>query len=265
MSSHHVPIIWLGGQAGSGKDTVGSYIAKCYGGVCVAQADPMKRFASKVFGFSDEQLWGPSASRNAVDERTVTDKLAISKAFGHAGDDRNNEILTVIVPAGSPRAHRRLELWFEKLYHSLENGIPLSPRLVLQTLGTEFGRTVSKDMWSRYAIETCRQLLCGGFSYTPAGGLVDDETNQGYDFATITDGRFRNEATNVRMRGGVALRIVRDTDTQVVDASGVKGHVSERELGGIPLHFFNDLIRNDGTIEQLTERVDSFIRYNYGV
>lgn len=66
------------GSAGAGKDEVAkSLIRPMHPKInsslpqfkVVALADPMKRFLMDVFNFSEEQLWGPSALRNAVDER----------------------------------------------------------------------------------------------------------------------------------------------------------------------------------------------------
>lgn len=54
---------------GVGKDTMADYMVEKYGFVKVSMADPFKRIAKEVYEFSDEQLWGPSESRNAGDER----------------------------------------------------------------------------------------------------------------------------------------------------------------------------------------------------
>lgn len=52
-------IIALTGLAGSGKSTV----ADMTGGLQVAFATPMKKFCQEIFGFSDDELWGPSENR----------------------------------------------------------------------------------------------------------------------------------------------------------------------------------------------------------
>lgn len=66
-------IIAFSGVAGSGKSTATDYLVKHYGFEVVSFADPIKRICRDVFGFSDEQLWGPSAMRNAPDLRYVRD------------------------------------------------------------------------------------------------------------------------------------------------------------------------------------------------
>jgi len=62
-------IIALSGLAGSGKDTVADVLSMNARCERVAFADPMKQFAREVFEFSHDQLYGPSAMRNAPDPR----------------------------------------------------------------------------------------------------------------------------------------------------------------------------------------------------
>jgi len=263
------PIIILAGNAGSGKDTVGAYLAEKYGAVTVAQADPLKRFAAEVFGFSEEQLWGPSSSRNAPDPKTVEDRLTISAAFSaYELQAERKELFGQVIPKNVDlhRAMRRLQHWFEQLYHNLENGIPVSSRLVLQTLGGDWGRNVSQNMWNDYANATCLRLLSGGVSYSRTEGLMPDPTQGGYDFAGITDGRYRNEIVLTTMKGGSALRINRvNPDKAAVEAGGVKGHKSETELDKIPSHFFTGLIENDRDLACLYASVDFFMNRNYEI
>ncbi len=62
-------IVGLCGQAGAGKDTVADFLVLDHSFVKIALADPIKRAAQDWFGFSYEQLWGPSELRNAPDPR----------------------------------------------------------------------------------------------------------------------------------------------------------------------------------------------------
>ena len=55
--------------AGAGKDAAADFLVKSHSFVRVALADPLKRICQDAFEFSDEQLWGPSAARNAPDLR----------------------------------------------------------------------------------------------------------------------------------------------------------------------------------------------------
>jgi hypothetical protein len=62
-------IISFAGKAGVGKDAAASLLVEKYKFVKVALADPIKRICQNVFGFTDDQLWGPSNKRNEIDYR----------------------------------------------------------------------------------------------------------------------------------------------------------------------------------------------------
>lgn len=239
------PIIIIGGGAGSGKDTVAEMLCRGRNGVMIAQADPMKQFAQQVAGFTTDQLWGPSSSRNAEDPRF---------APGHEGEVnwelvRGQIIFSDIAPAwlnhiGAPQAFQALVDWIDKLQADFKDRT-LTPRAFLQTLGTEFGRAVSKDVWSNLAVRQARELLLGGCSYDREAGLKPS-SNPGHNFAVITDGRFRNEIFNVLSIGGTALKVVNPVDeSAAVETAGIKGHASEAELKGIPDGWYTLILTND--------------------
>ena len=62
-------IIGLIGKAGSGKSTAARILCTRLNATEVSLADPIKRIARDLFGFTERQLWGPSECRNAVDGR----------------------------------------------------------------------------------------------------------------------------------------------------------------------------------------------------
>jgi hypothetical protein len=258
------PIIIVAGEARSGKDTVADHIAQKFNGVCVAQADPMKRFCEKVFGFTNDQLWGDA--KDKIDPETVYNKNSIVSAFEREIGAINSEVMSKVVPVTATNAVRTAQLWFEHhIWNNLVNDIPISPRLVLQTFGTEFGRKVSRDMWSNYTIKTCRELLAGGYRYTRASGLVHS-ADLGYNVAIVTDGRFRNEVLNVKAVGGIALKIIRPKNDAhaAVEQNGAKDHASEKELGTIPRHFFDGEIVNGGSLLDLYQSADDAVWDHFG-
>lgn len=62
-------VIGVTGKAGSGKDTVADILVKRHGFKKIGLADPMKEICQSLFGFSEQQLWGPSAEREKPDPR----------------------------------------------------------------------------------------------------------------------------------------------------------------------------------------------------
>lgn len=240
-----LPLIILCGQAGSGKDTVASFIVADHDATAIALADPMKRLAKQVFGFTEEQLWGPSEMRNAVDPR-----LGVTAELYAAWDRLDAMALKYVqdlLGPGIDANEARVELieWFQRLWRRGRQDGGLNPRLALQTLGTEWGRCVSKNIWVDYAKRTAMELLGGGYRYERDIGLTTSPgTAPGY--VVITDGRFRNEIVSVLAMGGTAWRIVSpDADGAAVEKAGVPGHASEVEQRSIPDHFFDLSFYND--------------------
>ncbi len=72
-----LPLIGLLGRAGSGKDTVADALVLRHGVTKVALADPIKRAAQAWFGWTDEDLWGPSENRAKADPDGLTRRKAL--------------------------------------------------------------------------------------------------------------------------------------------------------------------------------------------
>jgi hypothetical protein len=69
MRSGTIYCIGLLANAGHGKTTAARYLADKYDAKIVSLAGPLKRVAQKVMGFSDQQLYGTQAEKEAVDPR----------------------------------------------------------------------------------------------------------------------------------------------------------------------------------------------------
>ena len=108
-----------------------------------------------------------------------------------------------------------------------------SPRQLLQTLGTEWGRALDPGFWLKHAdMEMARMLI------TP-DGIVP--------CIVWTDVRFENEAAWIRAQGGQVWHLERSS------AAPVAAHVSE--FGITPLAN-EPRIDNSGTVDELYERLD---------
>ena len=216
---HKASIIGVSGQAGSGKDTVSDRLIEVHSFVRVALADPIKRFGYHVFHFTSSQLWGPSQLRNAVDPKYFDHspewERAMVRLEGYA-DMFVSDVLNISVrQAENHAAKRALVRWFFWLKEAHPS---LSPRIMLQTLGTEWGRNeVDQNIWIDYLLRTAKTLLhedgnVKRWSYDPLYGPVtaDDEHIRG---VVISDVRFENEFQAIRREGGSVIRILRpDTD-----------------------------------------------------
>lgn len=248
------PVIIVNGPANSGKDTVAQMIVDRVGGQCIAQADPMKRFVMQAFGFSEHQLWGPSEERNRPDPRFVHGSPAWFEARNFVCASPYGE--QWLSELGLKQAINLLTNWFETVEEKYnQEGQLLTPRYVLQTLGTEFGRNVNPEIWSRVATQTASALLRGRFSYTRTTGLVNNDS-PGVELVVITDGRFRNEIINVSAIGGKTLKIQPVQETDTIGSAGVAGHKSEAEQKTIPDFWYDCIYTNDKSKGLENLRVD---------
>lgn len=105
--------------------------------------------------------------------------------------------------------------------------LPASPRRLLQTIGTEWGRdTIHPDIW---ILATFRRIDASESLWS-----------------VITDVRFDNEAEAIRSRGGFIWRVTRPRPATLsrVEAE----HSSE---AGVSPHLIDDEIVNDGTLDDL--------------
>lgn len=111
-----------------------------------------------------------------------------------------------------------------------------SPRQLMQTLGTEWGRNMIKPtLWTDLMERRIRQSIQVGDT----------------DIA-ITDVRFQTEAEMILRLGGKVWRVHRpDADT-----TQHAGHISETEAAEIHAQHY---LMNDGTLEQLYEQVDAVL------
>lgn len=109
--------------------------------------------------------------------------------------------------------------------------LPASPRRLLQTIGTEWGRdTIHPEIW---IMATMRR--------------IDASENP---WSAITDVRFDNEAEAIRRRGGVVWRIVRPG----AGLGGAEGsHSSEQ---GVDPSLVDDEIENTGDLSSLRAAVE---------
>lgn len=107
----------------------------------------------------------------------------------------------------------------------------VSPRRMMQTLGTEWGRRlINPDLW---LIMAHQRLLQNG------PGMV------------ISDVRFDNEAAWIRKHGGRIIHVIRP-DTKAVEA-----HASE---DGIEMQDTDARLFNSGTLEELQLSVRELLR-----
>lgn len=140
------------------------------------------------------------------------------------------------------------------------DGLPLTARHALQTMGTEWGRACDPDLWVRLALRAARDLSIAQLHGT------DLRRVQGVVFS---DCRFKNELRAIRKAGGFVIRLSRGMPTQRELAWMIlksklpfvpKVHASEFEQVRIPDSEFDFVIDNDDiSLGDLHDALDAVI------
>lgn len=232
-------ILGLFGSAGSGKDLVADWLCEKHSFVKIAFADPMKRFAKTAFGLTYLQLWGPSEARNQLFKVDDYWWLNAINNFGRAA----SEITQYVLYEGN-RVQGYLQLydWLYKLRENHKEEI--SARIILQTLGTEWGRSVDELMWINYTYATIHNLIDNHLNYTQTGGLELSYKGENDDpnGIVIPDHRFLNEIERTQAKEGYVIKLRRLSLEKKEETIGVAGHVSEAGQKTIPDSAFDCIL-----------------------
>lgn len=249
-----VRVIGVCGRKGSGKDEVGKVLVDEYGFVRVALADPIKQLAHLIFGFDANTLFGPSAQR----ERPVCDALAPawwSRAQANLLTDPVDRVLRRLFASPS-RALVALQHLCAQVLEPY--GPQITARVVLQQMGTEWGRALQEDVWVDEVLRVVA-ALDEGHDYNPMHGVQIREraANRGLAPAiagvVITDVRFQNEVRAVQRyaHGGCVWTVnaERRLPPQVLNE-----HASEPSYAATA-SWADLIIDNNGSVEMLLPEV----------
>jgi hypothetical protein len=237
------------GEAGSGKSTAAAMVTQLAADRGLqakedAFAAPLKHFCASVFGFSKDQLYGASAFREQElpSYRDLAAWKDASYCLGVIGDDFIDECWPEATASFWLHARAALDRWFRDLMAAdpwawgypkgervLRRGRGLSARRALQTLGTEWGRTLDSDVWINCLRRRAEKLKA--------------------DVVVVSDGRFFNEAEK---SGGFPLLIKRSAMTP-----RAAQHASEKDQQTTEMLEFcrrhGAVIANDGDLGDLRQ------------
>lgn len=135
-------LIVISGEAGSGKDAVANVLIEQFGYEKFELAAEMKTFVQRVFGWTDEQMYGASSSRNAPDPMWAR-PCDNCEGSGYIIDYDGDRDSCAFCVKG-------------KLNDN-------SPRRVLQLLGDEWARQmIHPDIWTMASRDAIKQKLDAG-------------------------------------------------------------------------------------------------------
>lgn len=206
--------IVFAGVSKSGKSTLGDFLAKNYDYQVTAFADPLKRAVKQIFGFDDAVLYGPAENRDRHDERFLFSGFCLTCQRQCSDPSR----LLVPVPMSSDAVSVALAKEIKQIAKLVTDTkrdsfwlctkcgatYPkyVSCRLALQTMGTEWGRTLCNDIW----IQACFGAMKPEWNYV------------------VTDGRFYNEVDTSLKNGCVVILLMRGLQ------ESTSTHSSETEI-----------------------------------
>jgi hypothetical protein len=127
------------------------------------------------------------------------------------------------------------EYWSEKL------GMTITPRLMLQNVGTSLRNSISDDIWINTVVQFSNKNV--------------NNTNN----VVISDCRYINELNYIRNNGGVLILMKRDVTnpTNPINPTSTNNHESDKLQDD---DFYDIIIDNNGDIDNLRRVIDGVIR-----
>jgi len=221
-------IVGIAGKAGSGKDTIADLMQDCYPKTLrYAFADEIKTICCLYFDWTEEHVNG--ALKDVVVKVSSTN-------LGHYGLGLR---LTVAARCLGLNPREVCSAFFTTLNDFSDRG-EVSPREVMQYIGTEVGRGLHPEFW----VKTLMAKIA-----------VDQKVYSGNSptlICFITDVRFDSEAIAVRATGGVVIEVSRGASLQV------RPHVSEK---GLSVGLVSKHIENNCDLDTLKLQVLTYLQH----
>lgn len=243
-------IIGISGKINSGKDTVGKIIqildqSPHFTNEAVIEfldrdllnptfenkkfADTLKDFICMLLGCTREQLEDRDFKEKELPEQWWKYKLHDGSVY---------RIVTKSEYRTSPNQNKFIE--------------KLTPRKLLQLMGTECGREIlHPNIWVN--------ALFSNYIKEPHTGSTTKWEGSKW---IITDMRFPNELKAVKDRQGIIIRVNRNTESIIGKSlNNINTHPSETALDNAE---FDHTIDNNGTLDELVTKVRNFMEIFYG-
>lgn len=201
-------IIGIAGFARSGKDTLADYLCHDHGCTKTHFADAIKKQLKEIFNFTDEQLWG--SEKEKPDERYP---------------------ISGICPRDRAHCERQSDGSWRCPTCKNAYGTFLTARLAMQTLGTEWGRTMYPNIW----IDCTMRFI------------QESAQRANKDRWVIADVRMWDEVHRIKEIGGIVVRMHRKMPQKHL------WHATESELAEMPDSLFDIIVHNDGSVAALQE------------
>ena len=219
----------------SGKSTIADILVAKHNFITLSLADPMKQVCKMLFDFSDEQLWGASAFRNAPDPRYngLTPRMALIN-FGTAW---GRGCWTNLWVDYSIRMTR--QILSGNYFYNEKTGIDFTKKADFVISGVVIPDCRYKNEFEEIQKE---------------GGIMIRVKRPIDDFDTFFNKPKKSIFTKTKEYISTFF-----ANREYFKASDMK-HSSEQEMAEIPDSKFDYVILNDGTVEELNLKIDKIIQ-----
>jgi len=250
-------IICVSGFSGVGKDEFCRALRSNHGAVQIGMADAAKRHMADLYGFTEQQLFGPSKNRNAGDVR-------FPKVFSVDSPVTLLPLPLVDVKWSDTPVHQ-VKVVVEGESRTVALGDPsvwLSPREALQKY-CEHMNGMFLDTWIRKGMEQHVAFATGGTEYRPMSGLVpaDASFKGGQVVTCFADFRHKHEFKAAARYRSDSCRVVFVRIKSEKVPAPPYDHRSETEQTEIPDKDFHFIIQNNGTIADLWKAADTMMNH----
>ena len=236
------PLIGISGHIGSGKDTVGAIIK--YLTDPLAENKTFQEWYDDGFSASEWQIKKFAGKLKAMVCLLIGCTLEQLEDNDFKNTPLGNDWLNIFYEKDGRKflvEDSHLDISQDEKLYKKEM---LTPRIILQRLGTEAGREIIHPfIWCNALFADYVPIIYRTEMPQRTSGFFD---NYVYPKWIITDMRFPNEKTAIEKRGGITIRISRK-------GNPVGNHASETALDDNQKWDYG--ILNDGSIEDLIEQV----------
>jgi hypothetical protein len=231
-------LIILGGRKGSGKSTCGAILEKKLGYKQVSFASKLKEVVAKVYNLDrtkleglteEDRKWRETPLVNLRGEKAINHQTFWEEKYKNAIQDVYGIELTDYYQDCQTLQNRTALDVFSELkcaVDKLNRYRDLTPRQLMQYVGTEVFRTISKNTW-------CEAL----------GREIEPDLDAGQKFV-VTDGRFENEALWGKSKGALIVFISRGLEPEYNDEHSSENLKEFEQLADV-------VITNNSSVEEL--------------
>lgn len=146
------------------------------------------------------------------------------------------------------------QLYDEKLKETIDERWGVSPRRLLQVIGTD----IFQHSINQFIPELKGEPRNHWVNLFKEWYMKEKEKNPNLKIV-IADARFIHEIKAIKELGGIVVKINRTVDNNINNDM----HLSETEIDSIPDDMIDDTIINDDTLEKLYQKVDQIKFLNH--